>query len=147
MQFKHSLATGVTVALFSAGSLMISATAMAAGNAMGQGQAASSQHSRPMSKEKSSAKSNAHTRQVQEALRRNGYHIKADGVMGPHTRHALEQYQRAHHLKMTGMADSKTLQKLNAKSSAGTMHSKSKTMQHGSSAHNSMSNSSKSESQ
>ncbi|WP_439598847.1 peptidoglycan-binding domain-containing protein [Falsiroseomonas sp.] len=54
------------------------------------------------------------TRQVQDALNQRGYSVgSADGVMGPRTRAALRDFQRANNLSATGRADSATLAALN----------------------------------
>jgi peptidoglycan hydrolase-like protein with peptidoglycan-binding domain len=52
---------------------------------------------------------------VQEALDKEGYKLKADGLMGKHTRNALKSYQKKHGLKVTGKMDEATLAKLNVK--------------------------------
>lgn len=54
-----------------------------------------------------------HVRLVQEALKREGHDPGAiDGVIGPRTAAALESYQRAENLSVTGRADAQTLGKL-----------------------------------
>jgi peptidoglycan hydrolase-like protein with peptidoglycan-binding domain len=52
---------------------------------------------------------NASVRAVQRRLMDRGYVLKADGVMGPGTRKALEDFQRRHNLDATGRIDSRTL--------------------------------------
>jgi peptidoglycan hydrolase-like protein with peptidoglycan-binding domain len=52
---------------------------------------------------------------VQEALKKEGYKLKADGFMGKHTRTALKRYQKKHGLKVTGKTDEATLAKLGVK--------------------------------
>jgi peptidoglycan hydrolase-like protein with peptidoglycan-binding domain len=52
---------------------------------------------------------------VQEALNKEGYKLKVDGLMGKHTRSALRSYQKKNGLKVTGKADEATLAKLNVK--------------------------------
>jgi murein L,D-transpeptidase YcbB/YkuD len=52
---------------------------------------------------------------VQEALDKEGYKLKADGLMGKHTRNALKSYQKKNGLKVTGKIDEATLAKLNVK--------------------------------
>jgi peptidoglycan hydrolase-like protein with peptidoglycan-binding domain len=52
---------------------------------------------------------------VQEALDKEGYKLKADGLMGKHTRNALKSYQKKNGLKVTGKTDEATLAKLNVK--------------------------------
>jgi peptidoglycan hydrolase-like protein with peptidoglycan-binding domain len=52
---------------------------------------------------------------VQEALNKEGYKLKVDGLMGKHTRSALKSYQKKNGLKVTGKADEATLTKLNVK--------------------------------
>jgi hypothetical protein len=47
------------------------------------------------------------TKQIQKALG-----IKADGIFGPKTKRALKTYQRRNRLKVTGKADTATLQSL-----------------------------------
>ena len=48
-------------------------------------------------------------RSVQEALRRHGYDISADGAMGPRTRGAIEGYQAERGLRVTGEIDDRLL--------------------------------------
>jgi peptidoglycan hydrolase-like protein with peptidoglycan-binding domain len=52
---------------------------------------------------------------VQEALNKEGYKLKVDGLMGKHTRAALKSYQKKNGLKVTGKADEATLAKLGVK--------------------------------
>jgi hypothetical protein len=53
------------------------------------------------------------TRTAQKALTRLGYGpLKADGVAGPGTRRAVEAFQRANTLPITGELDAPTLQRL-----------------------------------
>lgn len=53
------------------------------------------------------------TRTAQKALARLGYgSLKADGVAGPGTRRAVEAFQRANTLPITGELDAPTLQRL-----------------------------------
>jgi peptidoglycan hydrolase-like protein with peptidoglycan-binding domain len=53
------------------------------------------------------------TRTAQKALTRLGYGpLKADGVAGPSTRRAVEAFQRANTLPITGELDASTLQRL-----------------------------------
>jgi hypothetical protein len=53
------------------------------------------------------------TRAAQKALTRLGYGpLKADGVAGPGTRRAVEAFQRAYNLHVTGELDAPTLQRL-----------------------------------
>jgi peptidoglycan hydrolase-like protein with peptidoglycan-binding domain len=52
---------------------------------------------------------------VQGALNKEGYKVKVDGLMGKHTRAALERYQKKNGLKVTERADKATLAKLGVK--------------------------------
>jgi peptidoglycan hydrolase-like protein with peptidoglycan-binding domain len=52
---------------------------------------------------------------VQEALNKEGYKLRVDGLMGKHTRTALKRYQKKNGLKVTGKADKATLAKLGVK--------------------------------
>jgi peptidoglycan hydrolase-like protein with peptidoglycan-binding domain len=52
---------------------------------------------------------------VQEALDKEGYKLKADGLMGKHTRNALKSYRKKNGLKVTGKIDEATLAKLGVK--------------------------------
>jgi len=53
------------------------------------------------------------TRTAQKALTRLGYGpLKADGVAGPDTHRAVEAFQRANNLPITGELDAPTLQRL-----------------------------------
>jgi len=52
-------------------------------------------------------------REAQQTLRHLGYQPgPADGVMGPRTKSALAQYQRAERIKVTGQLDSETMARL-----------------------------------
>ncbi len=55
---------------------------------------------------------NAEIKNIQEALIKNGAKIKADGIMGKHTRAAIRSFQKKHGLKVTGKLDKMTLAKL-----------------------------------
>ncbi|MGH8161850.1 MAG: peptidoglycan-binding domain-containing protein, partial [Gammaproteobacteria bacterium] len=50
--------------------------------------------------------------QVQKALDHHGYKVTADGKWGEQTRHAIEQFQKKDHLKVTGTPDKKTREAL-----------------------------------
>jgi hypothetical protein len=50
--------------------------------------------------------------EIQRLLRRNGYRIRDDGVWGPETRNALEDFQREHGLPGTGYPDDRTMARL-----------------------------------
>jgi peptidoglycan hydrolase-like protein with peptidoglycan-binding domain len=52
---------------------------------------------------------------VQEALNKEGFKLKVDGLMGKHTRAALKNYQKKNALKVTGTPDEATLAKLGVK--------------------------------
>jgi peptidoglycan hydrolase-like protein with peptidoglycan-binding domain len=58
---------------------------------------------------------NAEVKILQEALDKAGYKLVADGRMGPKTRTALEKYQKANGLKVTGTVDQATKTKLGLK--------------------------------
>jgi peptidoglycan hydrolase-like protein with peptidoglycan-binding domain len=51
---------------------------------------------------------------LQEALNHHGAKLKVDGKMGPHTRAALESFQRSRKLKVTGHPDKETIAALRA---------------------------------
>ena len=54
-----------------------------------------------------------HVRVTQEALRREGFDPgPIDGVMGPRTVAAIEAFQKAENLSVTGRADAQTLGRL-----------------------------------
>ena len=55
---------------------------------------------------------NRRVREAQEALNRHGARIKADGLLGRHTRAAVMSFQRKHGLKVNGQLDKLTLEKL-----------------------------------
>jgi len=63
-------------------------------------------------------------KQTQELLKSKGYYSgKVDGVAGPKTKSALEAYQRAQNLPVSGTIDSKTTERLQSgagKEAAGT---------------------------
>ena len=54
----------------------------------------------------------AQTLAIQKALNKEGYKLKDDGLMGKHTRSAIEAFQKKNSLKMTGKPDNETLAKL-----------------------------------
>lgn len=141
MQATRRLSTAMAIALFGAGTLALSGTAQARGTSATTpgGQSGSSQqgqmghtggsmgggssamgHGKTRSHHVRKAHiSNAKVKHIQRALRQAGYQIKVDGMLGPHTEHALRQYQRKNHLRPTGTPDSKTLRKLGVTTSAG----------------------------
>jgi peptidoglycan hydrolase-like protein with peptidoglycan-binding domain len=49
---------------------------------------------------------------IQKALNKEGYKLKDDGLMGKHTRAAIEAFQKKNALKITGNPDEETLAKL-----------------------------------
>jgi peptidoglycan hydrolase-like protein with peptidoglycan-binding domain len=49
---------------------------------------------------------------VQEALVKQGYKVKVDGMMGKKTRSAIRKFQAKNKLKATGRIDEQTLSKL-----------------------------------
>ena len=49
---------------------------------------------------------------VQEALVKQGYKVKVDGMMGQKTRSALRRFQKKNKLKATGRIDESTLARL-----------------------------------
>ncbi len=51
-------------------------------------------------------------RQAQQALNVSGASLQADGLMGPHTKQAIRQFQRDHHLAVTGRLDNATRERL-----------------------------------
>lgn len=57
-------------------------------------------------------KANAEVRAAQKALIKDGAKIKADGLMGRHTRAAIKAFQKKNHLKVTGRLDKETMAKL-----------------------------------
>lgn len=57
---------------------------------------------------------NARVKAVQEALSKDGYKVKADGIMGGKTRAALKEFQAKNGLKATGQLNKATLKKLHA---------------------------------
>jgi len=58
--------------------------------------------------------------QVQEALQQKGYyHGSIDGIIGPMTRKAIREYQKAEHLPETGQVDTQTASKLGVTPAVG----------------------------
>ena len=55
---------------------------------------------------------NAEVKAAQEALIKDGAKIKADGIMGKHTRAAIKAFQKKNMLKVTGKLDKETMTKL-----------------------------------
>lgn len=58
------------------------------------------------------AKNRSFERWAQERLNAHGARLEVDGRVGPKTRRAIENFQRLHGLKVTGMVDSATEAKL-----------------------------------
>ncbi|GEM_PF-5058222 len=61
------------------------------------------------------AKASPTVKAAQEALDKAGFKVKADGIMGRHTRMAIKAFQKKNGLKVTGRLDKATLAKLHAK--------------------------------
>ena len=59
------------------------------------------------------AMSRRRVEEIQTALNKDGATIAVDGIYGPKTRAAIEDFQKKNNLKMTGHADHATLRKLN----------------------------------
>jgi peptidoglycan hydrolase-like protein with peptidoglycan-binding domain len=60
-------------------------------------------------------------RQAQQQLTAQGlYNGPIDGVIGPDTRRALQQYQRNHNMQQTATLDGDTLRSLNSQTSSAT---------------------------
>lgn len=57
---------------------------------------------------KKTVKKSAEVAKLQGALAKAGYKLKADGLMGKHTRAALKAFQKKNGLKVTGKADAAT---------------------------------------
>ncbi|MGK7862898.1 peptidoglycan-binding domain-containing protein [Falsiroseomonas sp. E2-1-a4] len=71
---------------------------------------------------RTSSSASASTRDVQRALTQRGFNAGgADGVMGPRTRGALRDFQRANGLEATGRADAATVSALNISGSPQSM--------------------------
>lgn len=64
--------------------------------------------------------SGSDVRELQEALRKAGYNIAADGVYGAETRNAVRQYQSAQGLGVDGIAGQQTFDSLGVGSGGGT---------------------------
>lgn len=80
--------------------------------AFGQG-ASAAQASSGMSKHHQRARPKQSVKMAQLALNQQGAHLKADGIMGHHTRDAIKSYQKSHHLQVSGKLDQSTRQSLN----------------------------------
>ena len=66
--------------------------------------------SRSTATRRAAPRSDTRTRDVQQALSRQGYDVGAiDGVNGPRTREALSDWQRRNNLPVTGTADARTM--------------------------------------
>jgi len=64
---------------------------------------------------KKAVTSNHEIKLVQEALNKDGYKLKVDGILGMHTSNAIKSFQKTNNLKVTGQPDPMTLAKLNLK--------------------------------
>lgn len=51
-------------------------------------------------------------KQAQEALDQKGFHVSADGVLGPQTKQAVTQFQQQQKLQQTGELDQQTMSAL-----------------------------------
>lgn len=72
------------------------------------------------------ASNQSEVRSVQESLKDKGYYQgNVDGVLGPQTRSALREYQKAESLPETGRLDSQTAAKLGVKPGSESANSKS----------------------
>ena len=60
-------------------------------------------------------KASAEVKVAQKALNKAGFKVRVDGVMGRHTCAAIEAFQKAGGLKVTGRLDKETLAKLHTK--------------------------------
>ena len=68
----------------------------------------------PMTGEEKMNLSRADIRKVQEILKSEGFYTgPVDGIVGPSTRSALQEYQRQHNLLITGRIDEQTIQSMN----------------------------------
>ncbi|MGH9327037.1 MAG: peptidoglycan-binding domain-containing protein [Terriglobia bacterium] len=68
----------------------------------------------------SSASGSSAVRKAQQELQSDGYYQgNIDGEMGPKTRAAIRQYQKAQHLPVTGRLSGQTATKLGVRESAG----------------------------
>jgi peptidoglycan DL-endopeptidase CwlO len=59
------------------------------------------------------AMSRRRVEEIQTALNKDGAQLAIDGIYGPKTRTAIEDFQKKNNLKVTGHADHATLHKLN----------------------------------
>lgn len=89
----------------------------------GQYGTSSDSSSSQMSSGSSQARSNVSSsemKQVQEKLKSEGlYKGQIDGIEGPETKQALEQYQKQQNLQQTGSLDQETLDKLGVSQTEG----------------------------
>jgi peptidoglycan hydrolase-like protein with peptidoglycan-binding domain len=68
----------------------------------------------------SSGMSQEHVKQAQQKLQSEGlYHGQIDGIDGPETKQALEQFQQKHGLKQTGSLDQETMAALMGNQTSG----------------------------
>ena len=67
---------------------------------------------KPMAKKMHKAMASAKVKKAQEMLVKDGAKIKADGLMGKHTREAIKDFQKKNMLKVTGKLDKETMAKL-----------------------------------
>jgi peptidoglycan hydrolase-like protein with peptidoglycan-binding domain len=58
------------------------------------------------------AMSRRRVEEIQAALNKDGAQLAIDGVYGPKTRAAIEDFQKKNDLKVTGRADQETMRKL-----------------------------------
>ena len=91
---------------------------MSHGNAMPASQAGADDGTSATPAHKSAAAMKAHAmsrrrvEEIQTALNKDGAQLAIDGVYGPKTRAAIEDFQKKNDLQATGRADHATLRKL-----------------------------------
>jgi peptidoglycan hydrolase-like protein with peptidoglycan-binding domain len=69
------------------------------------------------------AQGSANVKKAQQSLQSKGYYKgQIDGLMGPATRSAIRQYQKAEHLHVTGTLDNQTASKLGVQPMTMHMH-------------------------
>jgi peptidoglycan hydrolase-like protein with peptidoglycan-binding domain len=97
--------------LLLAGVAVVSIAAFAPANAQQTGSAKQPvQQSSNVAGQSNAARPNqGETKQAQQALGQKGFHVRADGLMGPQTKQALTQFQQKQGLQQTGQLDEQTM--------------------------------------
>ena len=106
--------TGILIILAVGSFLMVSLVAVSSFAATASGKKVAATH-KTAAKKTMKVMPSDEVKAVQEALNKEGFKLKVDGIAGKHTHAALKGYQKKNGLKITGKTDQATLAKLGIK--------------------------------